>query len=132
MERTLFVIKPDAVKRKLVGSIIERFEHKGFTLVKLKMFRFTRAQAEEFYSVHRNRPFFDELVDFVISGNVVAAVIEGNNAVDTTRIMVGTTRSFEAAPGSIRGDFGLGFTDNIVHASDSAKSFLHEEKVAFQ
>jgi nucleoside-diphosphate kinase len=115
-----------------VGRIVARFEQKGFSLVRLKLFRFTREQAEEFYSVHREKPFFGELVDFITSGSVVAAVVEGNNAVDTVRIMVGATKSFEAAPGSIRGDFGLGFTDNVIHASDSAESFSHEERVAFR
>ena len=96
------------------------------------MFQCTKEQAEEFYSVHKDKPFFGELVSFITSGPVVAAVIEGNNAVATTRIMIGATKSFEAAPGSIRGDFGLGFTDNIIHASDSPESFQHEERVAFQ
>ena len=131
-EQTLFIVKPDAVKRKLVGEIIARFEKKGFTLVKLKMFQFSKEQAEEFYSVHKDKSFFGELVEFITSGKVVVTVIEGNNAVATTRIMIGATKSFEAAPGSIRGDFGLGFTDNIVHASDSPESFAHEERVAFQ
>ena len=131
-EQTLFIIKPDAVKRKLVGEIISRFEQKGFTLVKLKMFQFTKKQAEEFYSVHKDKPFFAELVEFITSGKVVAAVIEGQHAISSTRIMIGATKSFEAAPGSIRGDYGLGFTDNIIHASDSEQSFSHEERVAFQ
>ncbi|ABK76934.1 nucleoside diphosphate kinase [Cenarchaeum symbiosum A] len=96
------------------------------------MFRFTKEQAEEFYAVHKERPFFNELVSFITSGSVVAAVIEGNNAVTAVRTMIGSTKSSEAAPGSIRGDLGLGFTDNIVHASDSAESFSHEERVAFQ
>ena len=96
------------------------------------MFTFTKEQAEEFYSVHKDKPFFGELVSFITSGRVVAAVIEGNNAVATTRLMIGSTKSFEAAPGSIRGDFGLGFTDNIIHASDSPESFEKEARVAFQ
>ena len=131
-EQSLFIVKPDAVARKLVGQVIARFEQKGFKIIKLKMFQFTKEQAEEFYSVHKDKPFFGELVSFITSGPVVAAVIEGNNAVATTRIMIGATKSFEAAPGSIRGDFGLGFTDNIIHASDSPESFQHEERVAFQ
>lgn len=130
-EQTLFIIKPDAVERHLVGDIISRFERKGFSIVKLKLFRFTQQQAELFYNVHRDKPFFAELTSFVTSGPVVAAVVEGNNAIATTRIMVGDTKSFEAAPGSIRGDWGLGFTQNIIHASDSEKSFNHESRVAF-
>jgi nucleoside-diphosphate kinase len=131
-EQSLFIVKPDAVARNLVGKIITRFERKGFKLVKLKMFQFTKEQAEEFYTVHKDKPFFGELVSFITSGPVVVAVIQGNNAVATTRIMIGATKSFEAAPGSIRGDFGLGFTDNIIHASDSPENFQHEERVAFQ
>ena len=131
-EQTLFIVKPDGVERNLVGEIISRFEKKGFKVIKLKMFNFTKDQAEDFYSVHKEKPFFGELVSFITSGRVVAAVIVGNNAVATTRLMVGTTKSFEAAPGSIRGDFGLGFTDNIIHASDSKESFEKEVKVVFK
>ena len=130
-EQTLFIVKPDAVKRKLVGEIISRFEKKGFKLVKMKLFQFTKEQAEQFYSVHKDKPFFGELTSFITSGPVVVTIIEGNNAIATTRLMIGATKSFEAAPGSIRGDFGLGFTDNIIHASDSQQSFEHESKVAF-
>jgi nucleoside-diphosphate kinase len=131
-EQTLFIIKPDAVARKLVGQIISRFESKGFKILKLKMFTFTKAQAQEFYSVHNTKPFFGELVDFITSGPVVVAVIEGNNAVATTRILVGATKSYEAAPGSIRGDYGLGISDNIIHASDSKENFEKEAKVVFE
>lgn len=131
-EKTLFIVKPDAVARNIVGQVISRFETKGFKILKLKMFTFTQEQAEKFYDVHKDKPFFGELTSFITSGPVVAAIIEGNNAIATTRIMVGATKSFEAAPGSIRGDFGLGFTDNIIHASDSQESFDHESRVAFE
>lgn len=131
-QKTLFIVKPDAVARKLTGQVIARFERKGFRILKLKMFTFTQEQAESFYGVHRDKPFFGDLTSFITSGPVVAAVIEGNNAIATTRIMVGATKSFEAAPGSIRGDFGLGFSDNVIHASDSQESFEHESRVAFE
>ena len=131
-EQTLLIVKPDAVARKLTGQIIARFEAKGFKILKLKMFTFTKAQAQEFYSVHNTKPFFGDLVDFITSGPVVVAVIEGNNAVATTRILVGATKSYEAAPGSIRGDFGLGISDNIIHASDSKENFEKEAKVVFE
>ena len=131
-EQTLFIVKPDGVERNLVGEIITRFEKKGFKILKLKMFNFTKEQAEELYSIHKDKPFFGELVSYVTSGPVVSAVIEGNNAIETTRLMVGSTKSFEAAPGSIRGDLGLGFTENIIHASDSPQSFEKEERVVFQ
>lgn len=131
-EQTLFIVKPDAVNRGLVGEVILRFERKGFKIIKLKMITFTKEMAQKFYSDHSSKPFFGELVSFITSGRVVVAVIEGNNAIATTRIMIGSTKSFEAAPGSIRGDFGLGLTDNIVHASDSKESFEKEVKVVFE
>ena len=130
-ERTLFIVKPDAVARGLAGEIIRRFETKGFALRELRLFRFTKDQAEAFYAVHRDKPFFGELVSFITSGPAVACIIEGNNAIATTRIMVGATKSYEAAPGSIRGDMGLGISENIIHASDSAESFRHESGVVF-
>jgi nucleoside-diphosphate kinase len=131
-EQSLFIVKPDGVERKLVGQILSRFENKGFKIVKLRMFTFTKEMAEEFYSDHKSKPFFGELVSFITSGRVVAAIIEGNNAIATTRLMIGSTKSFEASPGSIRGDFGLGFTDNIIHASDSKQSFEKEASVVFK
>ncbi len=131
-EQSLFIIKPDAVSRKLIGEVVSRFEKKGFKIIKLKMLTFTKDMAENFYSDHSAKPFFNELVSFITSGRVVVGVIEGNNAIATTRIMIGSTKSFEAAPGSIRGDFGLGLTDNIVHASDSTESFEKEVKVVFE
>jgi len=131
-QQSLFIIKPDGVERKLVGNIIARFEKKGFKIVKLKMLTFTKEMAEEFYSEHKSKPFFAELVSFIISGKVVAAVIEGDNVISTTREMVGTTKSFEAAPGSIRGDYGLGVTNNIIHASDSTESFEREVNIVFK
>ena len=131
-EQSLFIVKPDGVERKIVGQILTRFENKGFKIVKMKMFTFTREMAEEFYSAHKSKPFFGELVSFITSSRVVAAVIEGNNAIATTRLMVGSTKSFEASSGSIRGDFGLGITDNIIHASDSRESFEKEVAVVFK
>ncbi len=131
-EQSLFIVKPDGVERKLVGQILSRFENKGFKIVKLKMFTFTKEMAEEFYSVHKSKPFFGELVSFITSDRVVAALIEGNNAIATTRLLIGSTKSFEAFPGSIRGDFALGLTDNIIHASDSKESFEKEVAVVFK
>jgi len=131
-EQSLFIIKPDAVSRGLIGEVISRFEKKGFKIIKIKMTTFSKENAEKFYSDHKSKPFFGELVSFITSGRVVVAVIEGNNAIATTRIMIGSTKSFEASPGSIRGDFGLGLTDNIVHASDSVESFEKEVKVVFE
>ena len=132
VDQSLLIVKPDGVERKIVGQILTRFENKGFKIVRMKMFTFTKEMAEEFYSDHKSKPFFGELVSFITSGRVVAAIIEGNNAIATTRLMVGSTKSFEASPGSIRGDFGLGITDNIIHASDSTKSFETEVSVVFK
>ena len=131
LEQTLIVIKPDGFRRHLTGKILARFEEKGFELRNLKSYNFTKEKAQEFYSVHKDRPFFDDLLSFIISGTVVACVLEGNNAVNTVRLMIGSTKSSEAAPGTIRGDYGLGFTDNIIHASDSSESFIKESRVIF-
>jgi nucleoside-diphosphate kinase len=130
-EQTLIVVKPDGFKRRLTGKILARFEEKGFEIKSLKSYNFTKDKAEEFYSVHNKKPFFNDLVSFISSGVVVACILEGNNAINTVRIMIGATKSFEANPGTIRGDFGLGFTDNIVHASDSSESFIKESRVIF-
>jgi nucleoside-diphosphate kinase len=131
VEQTLIVVKPDGFKRQLTGKVLARFEEKGLQIKNLKSYDFTKEKAQEFYSVHKDKPFFGELVSFISSGTVVACILEGNNAVNTVRIMIGATKSFEAAPGTIRGDFGLGFTDNIIHASDSSESFIKESRVIF-
>jgi len=131
IEKTLILVKPDAFKRKLVGKILQRFEEKGFDIKQLKTYNFEIDKAQEFYSVHKNKPFFNELVSFICSGDVVACILEGNNAISTVRIMTGLTKSFDASPGTIRGDYGLGITDNIIHASDSHESFIKESSVIF-
>ena len=130
-EQTLIIIKPDAVKRNLVGEILSRFEKKGFTISKLKAFNFTVEMAEQFYSAHNSKPFFGELVSFITSRKVVAAVIEGENVIDTTREVIGKTNPKDAAPGTIRGDFGIDITENSIHASDSSESFDKEVNVVF-
>ena len=130
-EQTLIIIKPDAVKRNLVGEILSRFEKKGFTISKLKALNFTVEMAEQFYSDHNSKPFFGELVSFITSRKVVAAVIEGENAIDKTREIIGTTNPKEATPGTIRGDFGIDITENSIHASDSSESFDKEVNVIF-
>ncbi len=127
-ERTLIVIKPDAVRRGLIGQILSRFEAKGFIIRDLRMLTLTREMAENFYSVHKGKPFFEDLVNFITSGPVVAAILEGRNAIEAVRIMIGSTDASKAPPGSIRGDFSLGLTDNSIHASDSQESFQREAK----
>ena len=130
-EETLVVVKPDGVRRGLVGLILGRFEAKGLSVKRLQMQTLSKAQAEEFYGVHKGKPFFPELVSFITSGPVVGAVLSGRDAVATVRRMVGATKSWEAAAGTIRGDYGLGYTDNIIHASDSSESFAHEQAAFF-
>jgi nucleoside-diphosphate kinase len=130
-EDTLIVVKPDAVRRGLVGVIVARFEAKGFIVKRLQMLTMTKVQAEDFYGVHKDKPFFGELVSFITSGPVVGVILSGRDAVATVRRMVGSTKSWEAAAGTIRGDLALGLTDNAIHASDSAESFTKESKVFF-
>jgi nucleoside-diphosphate kinase len=130
-EQTLIVIKPDGIRRRLIGKIISRFEDKGFEVKDLRFFMFSPKKADEFYSVHKEKPFFEELVSFISSAPVVACVLEGDNAITTVRQLTGATRSFEAAAGTIRGDYGLGVTENVIHASDSAESFIKESRVIF-
>ena len=115
-EQTLIIIKPDAVKRNLVEEILSRFEKKGFIISKQKALNFTVEMAEQFYSAHNSKPFFGELVSFITSRKVVAAVIEGENVIDTTREIIGKTNPKDAAPGTIRGDFGIDITENSIHA----------------
>ena len=131
-EQTLIVVKPDAFERKLTGTILSRFEVKGFLIKELKSYLFTKEKAEEFYSAHKDKPFFNELVSFISSSTVVACILEGENAINIVRLMIGSTRSFEAQPGTIRGDYGLGITKNIIHASDSYESFIKESTVIFK
>ncbi len=121
-ERTLILIKPDGVQRQLVGRIIDRYEQRGLKIVGLKLVRVERALAEAHYAVHRERPFFGELVDFIVSSPLVAIALEGPNAVAICRAINGATRPHEAAPGSIRGDFALDTGKNLVHASDSVEN----------
>ncbi|MCX8195794.1 MAG: nucleoside-diphosphate kinase [Acidilobaceae archaeon] len=131
MERTLLVIKPDGVRRGLVGEIISRMERKGIRIRALKMLRMTREQAEEFYSVHRGKPFFEELVSFASSGPIVAMVLEGDSVISVIRTMIGPTDGRKAPPGTIRGDFSLSIMENVVHASDSPEAYEKEVRVIF-
>lgn len=121
-ERTLILIKPDGVQRQLVGRILERYEQRGLKIVGLKLVATSRELAEAHYAVHRERPFFGQLVDFITSAPLVAIALEGLNAVAVCRAINGATRPHEAAPGSIRGDFALETGQNLVHASDSVEN----------
>ena len=131
-ERTLVLIKPDGVQRLLTGRILARYEDRGLKLVGLKLIQVTRDLAERHYAVHREKPFFTGLVDFITSAPLVAAVLEGPNAIAVVRAMNGATRPHEAAPGSIRGDFALETAQNLVHASDSPENAAAEVALWFQ
>ena len=125
-ERTLVLVKPDGVQRLLVGRIVGRFEERGLKLVALKLMRVDRALAERHYAVHRGKPFFEGLLDFITSGPLVALALEGPNAIALVRSMVGATRPHEAAPGSIRGDLAVETAQNLVHASDGPETAASE------
>ena len=131
VEQTLIVLKPDSVKKNLVGEILRRFEENGFVIKKLKMLTMGKNEAEKFYSVHKEKPFFNELVSFITSGPIVAAVIEGSDAVNEVRAIIGATKPSEATLGTVRRDFGTSITQNAIHASDSIESFIKESKIIF-
>ncbi|MBW4461133.1 MAG: nucleoside-diphosphate kinase [Nodosilinea sp. WJT8-NPBG4] len=122
MERTFLMIKPDGVQRGLISNIIGRFETKGFTLVGLKFMAVSRELAEKHYDVHRERPFFAGLVDFITSGPVVAMVWEGEGVIASARKIIGATKPLEAEPGTIRGDLGVTVGRNIIHGSDAPET----------
>ena len=125
-ERTLVLIKPDAVQRLLAGQILGRFEERGLKIVGLKLVAVSRELAERHYDVHRAKPFFGGLVDFITSSPLIAAALEGPNAIAVVRSMVGATRPHEAAPGTIRGDLALETAQNLVHASDGPETAVAE------
>ena len=140
MERTLIIVKPDGVQRGLVGEIIRRFEQRGLRIVGMKFMQVSRDLAEQHYAIHREKPFFGGLVDYITSSPVVVMALEGTNAVLNARNTIGATRPHEAASGSIRGDFALEIGRNLVHGSDSVENgiaeialwFKPEELVAWQ
>jgi nucleoside-diphosphate kinase len=130
-ERTLILIKPDGVRRRLVGEVLSRMEHKGLDIVALKLQTLSKEIAEQHYAEHIEKPFFSELVTFITSGPLVAAVAEGPDAVRAVRGLMGATNPLDAAPGSIRGDFATVITENIVHGSDSPESGRREIALFF-
>ncbi|HLV80239.1 MAG TPA: nucleoside-diphosphate kinase [Chthonomonadaceae bacterium] len=132
MERTFIMVKPDGVQRRLVGEIIRRFETRGLRLVGLKMLQPGVPLAQQHYAVHREKPFFGELVDFITSGPVVAMVWEGNEAIRLGRNMIGALKPGEAQPGTIRGDFTTEVQTNLVHGSDAPETAHYEIGLWFQ
>jgi nucleoside-diphosphate kinase len=132
MEQTLIVFKPDAIHRHLVGRILTRFEEKGLRMAGLKLFQPPRALVEEHYAVHRAQPFYASLVEFMTSGPVIAAVLEGPGAIAVVRKLVGATHGQQAEAGTIRGDFGLDQRYNLVHASDGPETAKKEIALFFK
>lgn len=126
MERTFIILKPDAVQRGLVGEIIQRFERRGLKIVGMKFLQVDEALARRHYAVHESRPFFTGLIQYITSAPVVAMVVEGTNAIAVVRATVGATKPAEAAPGTIRADFGLEIGRNLVHASDGPETAATE------
>ncbi|MCE5315402.1 MAG: nucleoside-diphosphate kinase [Armatimonadota bacterium] len=126
MERTFIMIKPDGVRRKLVGEIIGRIEHRNLNIVAMKMLTPTRELAEEHYAVHKGKDFFEGVVDFITSGPVVAMVVEGDNCIKLMRNMMGATNPENASPGTIRGDLTASTRENLIHGSDSPETAVCE------
>lgn len=131
MEKTLLIVKPDGVRKRIVGEIISRFERRSLQITRLKMLEVDKDLADRLYDVHRGKPFFDELVDYITSGPVVAMVIEGDGVIATVRKMIGATDPLQAEPGTIRGDFALEIGKNTVHASDSEERAQYEAGLFF-
>jgi len=131
IEKSLIILKPDAVKRGLVGEILARFERRGITIEQLKSMTITDKISDQHYSEHVNKPFYPNLKDYITSGPVIVGVLKGKNVIAIIRKTVGATNCAEADPGTIRGDLGIGITENMIHASDSVESAEKEIKLYF-
>ena len=131
MERTLILVKPDGVQRGLIGAIIARFENRGLKLVGMKFMQMSDELAAKHYGIHKGKPFYDSLVAYIVSGPIVAMVWEGKDAVAAARATMGVTKPVEAAPGTIRGDFGMEIGRNLVHGSDSPENAGKEVDLFF-
>lgn len=132
VERTFVMVKPDGVQRNLVGTIISRFENKGFKIAGLKLMQLDEATARKHYAEHVDKPFFPGLLEYITSGPVVAMVIEGKGVVEEVRKMMGKTNPKDAAPGTIRGDFGIEIGRNVIHGADSVESAVREIGIYFK
>jgi nucleoside-diphosphate kinase len=131
MEKTLILVKPDGVQRGLMGEIIGRFERRGLKLMGMKFLQMSRALAEEHYGVHKERPFYNDLVNYIVSGPIVAMVWQGKDAIAAARATMGATNPVAAAPGTIRGDLGMEIGRNLVHGSDSSENAVKEVNLFF-
>ena len=132
MEKTLILLKPDCVQRRLVGNVLHRFEQKGLRLAGLKLVQVGRSLAEQHYAVHKGKPFYESLLKFILSGPTVAVVLEGREAVAVARNLIGATDGAKAAPGTIRGDFALSVQNNLIHGSDSPDNAAAEVALWFK
>ncbi len=132
MERTLIILKPDCVQRRLVGQILRRLEDKGLTIAAMKMMQISRPLAEQHYAPHKGKPFYPGLIDYITSGPVVVMVVAGPGAIAISRKLMGKTFGFDAEPGTIRGDFGSSKTYNLIHGSDSPESAATEIGLYFE
>ena len=132
MQRTLILLKPDCVQRRLVGTVVERFERKGLRLVGLKLVQASRELAEKHYAVHKGKPFYDSLLQFLTSGPTLALVLEGREAVAVARNLIGATDGAKAPPGTIRGDYALSVQNNLIHGSDSPETASAEIALWFK
>ena len=131
VQQTLIIVKPDGVRRRLIGEVISRIEVKGYEIKEMKLFQIDEALAKEHYAEHTEKPFFSDLVKFITSGPVVAMIVEGEDAVRGMRQIMGATNPLDAVPGSVRGDFATAITENIVHGSDSPESARREVDLFF-
>ncbi len=132
MQRTLIILKPDAIARRLMGRVIQRFEDKGLIVAGMKLMRISRDLAEEHYAPHKGKPFYPGLIDYITSGPVVVMVLAGDRCIEISRMLMGKTFGYEAAPGTIRGDFGASRSYNLVHGSDSPESAATEIALYFK
>ena len=132
IERTFSIVKPDAVRRDLIGKIYDRFETGGLRVIASRMIQLTRSQAQDFYAVHRERPFYNDLVDYMTSGPVVVQVLEGESAITRNRVIMGATNPADAAPGTIRADFAESVEANAVHGSDAPETAREEISFFFE
>ena len=132
IERTLVLIKPDRIRRRLTGEIIRRLESKGLNIIGAKFMLLSEEKAKKHYEVHKDKPFFKDLVGYITSGPIMAIVLEGKNAISVVRILTGATDGSKAAPGTIRGAYSISIDRNIIHASDSEEAFNHEFPIFFR
>lgn len=131
MERTLIILKPDTIQRRLTGRVLQRFEDKGLVLSAMKLMRISRDLAEQHYAPHKGKPFYPSLIDYITSGPVVLLVLQGEKCIEIARKLMGQTFGYEADPGTIRGDFGASRSYNLVHGSDSPASAATEIELYF-